>query len=144
CDKYGKNDARMYIWIPACAILLALPFQLAVYFLDDYRVAMLVYAVPVLLNACYLGPMLAMTHGLVSLRMRAVSSSVLFLVLNFIGLGLGPLFTGILSDVFSASMGAGEGLRWALAIVTLANLWAAAHYIRAAKYLKADLAKAPI
>jgi hypothetical protein len=106
--------------------------------------AMLVYSIPVLLNACYLGPMLAMTHGLVSLRMRAVSSSVLFLVLNFIGLGLGPLITGVLSDVFGAAMGAGEGLRWALVVVTLTNIWAAAHYLYAARTLRGDLAGAPV
>ncbi|MEQ8689991.1 MAG: MFS transporter [Pseudomonadales bacterium] len=144
CDRYGKTDTRMYIWIPAGAILVALPFQLVAYFMVDHRVAMLVYSIPVLLNACYLGPMLAMTHGLVSLRMRAVASSVLFLVLNFIGLGLGPLVTGILSDVFSVTMGPGEGLRWALVIVTLANVWAAAHYLRAAKYLRSDLSRAPV
>ena len=143
CDKYGRQDARMYIWIPTAAILMAVPFQLAAYFLSDHRIAMLVYAIPVLLNACYLGPMLAMTHGLVSLRMRAVASSVLFLVLNFIGLGLGPLFTGILSDVLGASMGAGEGLRWALVIVTLTNVWAAVHYFLAARTLRGDLAMAP-
>ncbi|MEM7080541.1 MAG: MFS transporter [Pseudomonadota bacterium] len=143
CDKYGKEDARLYIWIPAGAIVLALPFQLAAYFIGDHRIAMLVYAIPVLLNACYLGPMLAMTHGLVSLRMRAVASSVLFLVLNFIGLGLGPLITGILSDVFGAQMGAGEGLKWALVVVTLANVWAAVHYFAGAKTLREDLAQAP-
>ena len=143
CDKYGKEDARMYIWIPAGAILLALPFQLWAYFIGEHSWAMLVYAIPVLLNACYLGPMLAMTHGLVSLRMRAVSSSVLFLVLNFIGLGLGPLVTGALSDYFGASMGSGEGLRWALVVVTLTNVWAAIHYFMAARTLRGDLAKAP-
>ncbi len=143
CDRYGREDARMYIWIPAGAIIAALPFQLAAYFIADHRVAMLVYAIPVLLNACYLGPMLAMTHGLVSLRMRAVASSVLFLVLNFIGLGLGPLVTGILSDVFGAQIGAGEGLRWALVIVTLTNVWAAVHYFWAARTLREDLARAP-
>jgi MFS family permease len=144
CDKYGKQDTRMYIWIPTAAIIVALPFQVAVYFFTDHRIAMLVYVVPVLLNACYLGPMLAMTHALVSLRMRAVASSVLFLVLNFIGLGLGPLITGILSDVFGAQMGAGEGLRWALVVVTLANIWAALHYFAAAKTLRSDLAQAPV
>lgn len=144
CDKYGRADKRMYIWIPATAILVALPFQLGAYFLSDHRMAMLVYSIPVLLNACYLGPMLAMTHGLVSLRMRAVSSSVLFLVLNFIGLGLGPLITGVLSDVFGAAMGAGEGLRWALVVVTLTNIWAAAHYLYAARTLRGDLARAPV
>ena len=144
CDKYGKADKRMYIWIPATAIILALPFQLAAYFIPDHGPAMLVYAIPVLLNACYLGPMLAMTHGLVSLRMRAVSSSVLFLVLNFIGLGLGPLITGALSDLFGQTMGPGEGLRWALVVVTLTNVWAAIHYFLAARTLREDLAKAPV
>ncbi|MEM9620624.1 MAG: MFS transporter [Pseudomonadota bacterium] len=144
CDKYGARDARMYIWIPGAAIVFAIPFQLAVYFMTDHRTAMLLYAIPVLLNACYLGPMLAMTHGLVSLRMRAVSSSVLFLVLNFIGLGLGPLATGGLSDYFGADMGAAEGLRWSLVVVTLANVWAAAHYFYAARTLRDDLARAPV
>ena len=64
-------------------------------------------------------------------------------VLNIIGLGLGPLVTGILSDVFGADIGPGEGLRWALVVVTLANVWAAAHYFRAARTLREDLARAP-
>ncbi len=143
CDKYGRHDARMYIWIPVSAIVLAIPFQLAAYFLPDHRTAMLIYAIPVLLNATYLGPMLAMTHGLVSLRMRAVASSVLFLVLNFIGLGLGPLATGILSDVLTAQYGISEGIKWALAIVTVVNVWAAVHYLAAAPHLRGDLARAP-
>jgi len=143
CDRFGQNDARLYIWIPACAIVVALPFQLAVYFMTDYRAAMLVYTIPVLLNATYLGPMLAMTHGLVSLRMRAVASSVLFVVLNFIGLGLGPLVTGILSDVLTAEYGVSAGIQWALAIVTVINIWAALHYIAAAPHLRGDLARAP-
>ena len=52
--------------------------------------------------------------------------------------------TGALSDIFGQSMGAGEGLRWALVIVTLANVWAAIHYFRAARTLREDLAKAPV
>ena len=61
----------------------------------------MIYVVPVFLGAMYLGPTLAMTHGIVSLRMRALASSILFFVLNLIGLGLGPLFTGMLSDALS-------------------------------------------
>ncbi len=142
CDRYGRDDARWYIYIPAGAIVVALPFQLGVYFIADYRLAMLLYIVPVLLNATSLGPMLAMTHGLVSLRMRAVASSILFLVLNFIGLGLGPMLTGLLSDVLSADMGV-DGLRYALAIVTFVNLWCALHYFHASRNIRGDLARAP-
>ena len=51
--------------------------------------------------------------------------------------------TGILSDVFAVEMGAGEGLRWALVVVTITNIWAAVHYLWAARTLRSDLARAP-
>lgn len=143
CDRWGKDDARVYIWVPAIAIVGAMPIQLAVYFVGDHRLAMVLYIIPVAMNATFLGPMLAMTHGLVSMRMRAVASSVLFLVFNLIGMGLGPLSLGILSDIFSSDVGPADGLRWALAIVTLANAWAGIHYYLASRDLRSDLARAP-
>ena len=77
-------------------------------------------------------------------RMRAVASSILFFVLNLIGLGLGPFLTGLASDSLAEYTGdSGLGLRYALCLVALANLWCAAHYFYAAKYLRDDLANAP-
>jgi MFS family permease len=87
----------------------------------------------------YLGPMLAMVHGMVQPRMRAFASSILFFVLNLIGLGLGPLITGVISDSLAVSMGLAEGLRWALVIVTLANAWCVIHYLLGARTLERDL-----
>ncbi len=92
----------------------------------------------------YQGQMLSMTHGMVSLRMRAVASSILFFVLNLIGLGMGPFLTGVASDVIGRQVGdIGTGLRYALCAVALVNLWCAAHYFYAAKYIRHDLARAP-
>jgi hypothetical protein len=136
------KDLRWYIWIPAVAIVLSVPFTLVVFAQDDHVVGLLIYVIPVVLGATSLGPMLAMTHAMVSVRMRAVSSSVLFFMLNFIGLGLGPWFTGIISDVLSVSQGA-EGLRYTLMLVTLVNLWCAGHYLFAARDLRGDVAGAP-
>ncbi len=144
CDKYGRQDARWYVWLPAGAILVSLPFALFTYLYPSHATAMLVYVIPVALGSMYLGPMLAMTHGMVSLRMRAMASSVLFFVLNLIGLGLGPFLTGLASDSLGEYLGdSGLGLRYALCLVALANLWCAAHYFYAAKYLRDDLAPAP-
>ena len=144
CDKYGKHDARWYVWLPAGAIVISLPFALFTYLYPWHVPAMIVYLIPVALGSMYLGPMLAMTHGMVSLRMRAVASSVLFFVLNLIGLGMGPFVTGLISDTIGKSLGdAGTGLRYALCVVALANLWCAAHYFYAAKFLRDDLARAP-
>lgn len=71
--------------------------------------------------------------------MRATSSAILLFILNLIGLGLGPLGVGLLSDLLASSFGLGpaEGVRWALIISTLlafgtfALFWAARRTVRA-------------
>jgi len=142
-DKYGVKDKRWYVWIPGAATLAAVPFSLTVYLLNDYSTALWVYTIPVLLGAMYLGPTIAMTHGIVSLRMRALASAILFFVLNLIGMGLGPLLTGILSDVLSVYYG-DQGLRYALVIVVLVYGWSTFHYLMAGKTIRQDLENAPI
>ncbi len=144
CDKLGVRDRRWYLWLPALSTLLAVPFALAVYTLNNYYLALSLYVVPVFLGAMYLGPTLAMTHGIVSLRMRAVASSILFFVLNLIGLGLGPLLTGIISDLLRFQSGLGdESLRYALIIVVLVYVWSTFHYVMGARTLVHDLDNAP-
>jgi hypothetical protein len=49
----------------------------------------------------YLGPSLAITHHLVPASMRAMSSAVLFFILNILGLGTGPTIVGVVSDWLS-------------------------------------------
>ena len=98
--------------------------------------------IPVFLGAMFLGPTLAMTHGIVSLRMRALASAILFFVLNLIGLGLGPLITGMISDLLEPSYG-DQALRYALVIGVLLYVWCAFHYLMAGKTIREDLARAP-
>ncbi|MBO6636300.1 MAG: MFS transporter, partial [Parvibaculum sp.] len=92
-------------------------------------------------GAAYIGPALAMTQGLVTLRMRAVASAVLFLILNLIGMGLGPQAVGILSDLYNDSFGQ-ESLRYALLTVMFVWIWAGIHFVLGARTLKDDLARA--
>lgn len=141
-DKLGQRDKRWYIWVPAWATVLAIPFSLTVYLINNYYVALSIFLVPVFLGAMFLGPTLAMTHGIVGVRMRALASAILFFVLNLIGLGLGPLITGMISDLLEPSLGA-ESLRYALVIVVSCYLWCAYHYYRAGKTIREDLARAP-
>lgn len=141
-DKLGARDKRWYLWLPAIATILAVPFSLCVYLLNNYTLALSIYVIPVFLGAMYLGPTLAMTHGIVSLRMRALASAILFFVLNLIGLGLGPFFTGLISDLLEPSLGA-ESLRYALVIVVVTYVWCTFHYWMATKTIREDLANAP-
>jgi MFS family permease len=98
--------------------------------------------VPGLLHNVYLGSTIATTHNLVGLRMRALSSAILFLILNLIGMGLGPLLVGLLSDYLEPAHG-GDSLRLAMLYLLPAVMaWSTLHFVLAARKLPADLARA--
>ncbi|MCZ6888304.1 MAG: MFS transporter [Gammaproteobacteria bacterium] len=143
-DKFGVRDKRWYMWIPGIATLVALPFSLFVYIWPDPYVALWVLSVPYVLGAYWLAPTFSMTQGLVGLRMRALAASLLLFVVNIIGMGLGPQFTGILSDVFAATTDLGpDSLRWALVVSLVFNLFSGILYWFAARTLREDLASTP-
>jgi hypothetical protein len=67
---------------------------------------------------------------------------VLLLILNLIGMGVGPQFVGILSDLLAPRFGV-ESIRWALLVtIVIGALWSAVHYFLAARTLREDLASA--
>lgn len=142
CDKFGVRDKRWYVFLPAAATVVAVPFYLAVYMLDSYYMALSMYAMPIFLGAMYLGPTIALTHGIVSVRMRALASAILFFVLNLVGLGLGPLITGMVSDLLAPRFG-GQSLRYALALMSVVYIWSTFHYLMAARTIREDLANSP-
>ena len=97
-------------------------------------------AIPYFLGAYYLGPTFSMTQGMVGLRMRALAASISLFILNIIGLGLGPQFTGVTSDLLNAFTDLGsESLRWALVISLAFNFVSAILYLIAGKTLQSDL-----
>ena len=131
------------MWIPAIAAFGAVPFAFATYSAQTPALALVMFIIPGFLATVYLGNTLAMAHGLVGLRMRALTSAILFFVLNLIGLGLGPWSVGVLSDWLEPSLGA-ESLRQALLyLVPAASIISGIHFLFAARHLRADLARAP-
>ena len=142
-ERLASKDVRWYMWVPTFAALIATPFFVASYLADSYAMALLSFVIPGFLATVYLGNTLAMVHGLVGLRMRALASAILFFVLNLIGLGLGPWSVGLLSDHLEPTLGL-ESLRYAmLYLIPAASFWSAIHFWRASKTLQADLARAP-
>jgi hypothetical protein len=91
-----------------------------------------------MLQSSYLGPALAVSHSLVPASMRSLTSAIFFLVINLIGLGLGPLVVGLLSDVLKPSLGV-ESLRWAMSILLVMSLASTALFFGAAGKLEGDL-----
>jgi predicted MFS family arabinose efflux permease len=142
-QRLARRDVRWYNWVPAIAAIITVPFAAATFVADTAATALVCFIVPGFLATVYLGNTLAMVHGLVGLRMRAVASAILFFVLNIIGLGIGPWSVGLLSDYLLPGLGV-ESLRYALLyLVPAASLWSAFHFLRASMYLRADLDAAP-
>ena len=121
--------------------LLALPFLLVFYLVEDAWVAVGVYFVAVLFQSCYLGPTFAMIQTLAPLRMRAVWAAVTLLVINLIGLGIGPTLVGVISDLFEPRFG-DQSLRYSLLVIAAFTPVAIFFYWRASVVLRRRAATA--
>lgn len=90
------------------------------------------------LGAMCNGPIFSVIQSLVIERMRSVTLAVIFLMANFIGLGLGPLAAGLLSDYLGPLMGE-ESLRYALAAFAPGYVFVSYFFWKAAKTVEADI-----
>ncbi|MXO86956.1 MFS transporter [Altererythrobacter aurantiacus] len=132
-ERYGLK-AQPYM--VAGLKTIALPFLIWFYVAESAPLAVGVYFIAVLFQSCYLGPTFALIQTLAPLRMRAVWAAITLLVINLIGLGLGPTMVGVLSDIFADQYGE-ESLRQALLVIALATPLAIFCYWRAGRCLEA-------
>jgi predicted MFS family arabinose efflux permease len=138
-DRLARRDLRWSLWMVCVAVIVNVPFAFGVFLAETPRAALACMIVPFLLGNFWQGVSLAHTQGLVEPRMRAVAAAVLLFIVNIIGLGAGPQFVGIVSDLLRATHGQ-DSLRYALLLCSGVNLWAAFHYYLAGRALPAELA----
>jgi len=137
-DYFGKKDKRWYLKIPAYAIIASIFFAAGALFLQNTFFSVVCLGLCASLHSMYLGPSIAVVHSLVPASMRALSSAILFLVLNLIGLGFGPLVVGMISDFLAPSIGV-ESLRWAMSIIILVSVASTTLFFISAKKWTEDL-----
>jgi len=138
-DKASIVGHKYSLWTVSAAMIFGWLFTFPVYLLNNPYWVFAAFAVPTVFSNFYLATTFAQVQGLVGLRMRAVASALLLFILNIIGLGLGPMFTGILSDLLRASFG-DESLRYSLLLVgAVIGPWSAWHFYIAGRHLEADL-----
>ncbi len=137
-DRLGRQDKRWYVKVSAFGAIIAIPFLLIYYFHSSIAIVLTALFIAYTAVSLFLGPSIAITHSLVPANMRAFASAVLFLVLNLIGLGLGPLFVGAISDWLAPTYGQ-ESLRFALASTLFVSLLAITLFFMAGRHLAKDL-----
>ncbi|URW76531.1 MFS transporter [Sphingomonas donggukensis] len=123
-------------WLVFGLKCVGLPLSFLFYASSDPWVAVPLYWASLLLISTYLGPTFALIQGQAPLRMRALWAAITLLVINLVGLGLGPTLIGVISDMLKPSLGDAQALRWAMLSFALATPWALWHYWRAGVLLK--------
>jgi MFS transporter, Spinster family, sphingosine-1-phosphate transporter len=137
-DRFGRENRRHVLSAPAIGMVLAAPLAFAAYSVSQWEVALALVMLPTLLNSLYYGPTYSSVQGLVPLRTRAIASALLLFGQNLIGLGLGPLFFGMLSDLLKPEYGA-ESVRYVLYGAAWLGLVPAYFFWRCSLRLNAEL-----
>jgi predicted MFS family arabinose efflux permease len=136
-DRLGTRDRGWYARLPAIAWLITAPTFLAGLMVPDLRLAWVLLLIPNALNILWLGPVVTAVQHLVPRRMRATASASFLLINNLIGLGVGPLLMGAISDSLTERYGA-EALRYAAMSCLSFYLLAALLMMFAVKRLRND------
>jgi MFS family permease len=140
-DRLGAKDLRAYVIVPAIASLITIPFYILAVSVGSPMAAICILTIPVLLGTLWYGPVYATAQSIVDPHMRATASAVLLLIINLIGLGLGPVAVGALSDLLAGPGGLGEaqGVRWALILSALLGLVAFGLFWTARKTIREEM-----
>jgi predicted MFS family arabinose efflux permease len=105
-DRFAKRSKAAYATIPAISLVLALPFFLAFAWAPTWQLSLLLLLVPMFLNSFFLSATVTFVQGEAPPERRVISGALLLLVMNLIGLGLGPTYVGMASDYFRPAHGA--------------------------------------
>lgn len=134
-DRLGQRDRGWYAKLPAFAWLITAPTFALGLMMPNLWLAWPLLLVPNALNILWLGPVTTAVQHLVERPMRATASASFLLINNLVGLGVGPLLIGHVSDVLKKSYGV-EALRYAAVGTTAFYLLAAALMLICVKHLR--------
>jgi MFS family permease len=137
-SRRAAHNERMQLKAAAfvyASLSIIYPF---IYLSANHYLAFGLLGVVSLISSTINGPLLATVQTLVPERMRAMSIALIFLFANLIGMGLGPLAAGALSDALRPWAGQ-ESLRCALLVLSPGYFWAAWHFWHASRTVTQDL-----
>ncbi|MDC0939733.1 MFS transporter [Pseudomonadales bacterium] len=125
CDRLTKIDSRWQLRVPSIGAGLSVVFlglfliwpESQQWRLGEYRVPVAVVFLFFggIVSSFWIGPTYAAIQTLTPSHLRSQASALLLLLLNLIGMGLGPLVVGALSDLLAPALGA-QSIRYAMLI----------------------------
>ncbi|MEN3972618.1 MFS transporter [Sphingomicrobium sp. XHP0235] len=136
-DRLGQRDKAWYAKLPAIAWLITAPLYALGLLSENLTLIWCLLLIPNALNILWLGPVTTAIQHIVAQPLRATASGAFLLINNLIGLGVGPLLIGAISDALRETYGA-HSLRYAALVVLLFYFVAAALMWMASRRISRD------
>lgn len=133
-DKVTRASRRGFATLPAASLAIAMPFYLAFVWAPSWPLALVLLTVVMFFNYFYLSCSVTLVQEESAPNQRVLAGALLLLVMNFIGLGLGPTWVGQASDWF-AKQGSANSLQLALYTLTPFYVIAIVLFMRLARTL---------
>ena len=140
-ERLGKRDVRWRVWVPAVGSVLSCPMNLLFLFVPSLPVSLVCWAAALVCTAVYIGPIFAVYQSVSKVRMRAFATATFLFCGNLIGLGLGSLLIGMLSDALTKRYGI-AAIRYSMIFPSLIALVAGVFFWVGSRYLERDIATA--
>jgi len=102
-DRFTRRWKQAYALIPAASLVLAIPFFIGFIWAPTWQLALAFLLGPYCFNFFYLSSSVTLTQEEVRPDQRVTSGALLLLIMNLMGMGIGPTFVGAASDYFHAS-----------------------------------------
>lgn len=130
-DRAARRDARGYAWVAAAGLAVATPCYWLAFAATDLTLAIAALVPAVAASHAISAPAFAIVHGVVSDDTRGTGVALFMFVGNVLGIGLGALAIGALSDAFAGAAGE-NALRYSLLAIVSIGWVAAAGFLATA------------
>ncbi len=140
-DWAARRDIRWKIYVSAIASILAFPGVLLFAFGRSLTTCIVGFTIVSMMSPVHVGPMVAASHSVVKVGMRAFTTSVIYLLAELFGLGLGPFLIGVVNDRYAHRLGVGV-IRYSMSSAALTTLLGGFIFILAAQFFERDMARA--
>jgi MFS family permease len=136
--RLGSADADRDMAICATMCAIAIPFALAALTVSNLWLSLALFTASLIFGTAWNGPTFSAVSSLVHAKSRATAVAVILFIISVVGLGLGPLGVGLVSDYIHSATDGANGLRWALILVSLSAALAIPAFLMAHRTLRAE------
>lgn len=138
-DWIGKGDMRKPLLVLGLgASALTLPMNLGVLLAPTATLALSLNLLSSIVGSMVNGPLYATIQSVVDNRMRAIATAIMMFAASLLGVGLGPLFAGMLSDMLAPRFG-DDSLRYSLIVLSAISVYPVLHLWLAIRALPRDV-----